>query len=780
MGSSKKSHKERKRSKKDWRSRSQSSSSSQSDSEIYERRRKKPQKDSKEDQPDKHERTHSDEEERHKDSSKYRDEKTSHGERRDRRESGRPEREKRRSATPEFREATPPDGKEKLSMSIEETNKLRAKLGLKPLQTDDGADEKKGSGENNEIFVRTENISDKKEAEAFREKLRSLRDKQKIKEKYGKVKTLADGDEDDDAEKWIEKSRKLQQDKAKAAAREKLLMEMENELGVDDLVNKELSLKKEYTAKDLRGIEIVHKQDRIKEGDTVVLTLKDHGVLDESEDVLENVNLVDDEKAEKSVLNKKLGIDTYNPYDDVDADEFGIVHKKSVLSKYDEEIDGAKKESFKIGINKEQRKQKELEEIRVKLSKQKESLVLPEPALARDYMTGEEMAAFRKPKKKIRKIRKREILKADDLLPLGDEVTKADHGSRSQRVPKHDTEDDLIEPDQDLSNFKVEDDLPEQRYRSRLQKAKNIVKEDLIVQKVAAQIASIKDEPEDDENSSGVPFAPSMIMNSTAEFCRTLGSKSTYVAKETDETKEKSAFDEDMEVDQEPERTMDLEEEEELKNTWSEVDPSVQQKQKQAQRAPHAEVIPVHLEAFPILEAEPNVAQGVAGALKLALKKGFIEDESKNNPAAVKKLQDLSAKNYQIEEKYYDDEGRGRRGGANNHSHGPVSDFRDKSNYKPDVKLDYIDDSGRLLNQKEAFRYLSHKFHGKGSGKNKIDKRQKKIEQIKKLEQMSSSDTPLNTLKLLQEKQKQQQTPYIMLSGGAANTLSGPSGLSKK
>lgn len=96
--------------------------------------------------------------------------------------------EKRRSATPEFREPTPPDDREKLTMSIEETNKLRAKLGLKPLQVDDGGDDdKKGANDNNEIFVRTENISEKKEAEAFRDKLRSLRDKQRIKEKYGKV-----------------------------------------------------------------------------------------------------------------------------------------------------------------------------------------------------------------------------------------------------------------------------------------------------------------------------------------------------------------------------------------------------------------------------------------------------------------------------------------------------------------------------------------------------------------------------------------------------------------
>ena len=45
------------------------------------------------------------------------------------------------------------------------------------------------------------------------------------------------------------------------------------------------------------------------------------------------------------------------------------------------------------------------------------------------------------------------------------------------------------------------------------------------------------------------------------------------------------------------------------------------------------------------------------------------------------------------------------------------------------MKLEYIDDDGHILNAKEAFRYLSHKFHGKGPGKNKVEKRMKKNEQ---------------------------------------------------
>lgn len=69
--------------------------------------------------------------------------------------------------------------------------------------------------------------------------------------------------------------------------------------------------------------------------------------------------------------------------------------------------------------------------------------------------------------------------------------------------------------------------------------------------------------------------------------------------------------------------------------------------------------------------------------------------------------------------------GRRERGG---HS-GPLQDFREKNNFRPNIKLEYVDDDGRPLCPKEAFRYLSHKFHGKGPGKNKQEKRIKKAVQ---------------------------------------------------
>ncbi|ODQ81405.1 hypothetical protein BABINDRAFT_166083 [Babjeviella inositovora NRRL Y-12698] len=59
-------------------------------------------------------------------------------------------------------------------------------------------------------------------------------------------------------------------------------------------------------------------------------------------------------------------------------------------------------------------------------------------------------------------------------------------------------------------------------------------------------------------------------------------------------------------------------------------------------------------------------------------------------------------------------------------------------NYNPEVKLKYTDDFGRELNTKEAFKHMSHQFHGTGPGKAKIDKTLKKIEEERKARELAS------------------------------------------
>lgn len=274
------------------------------------------------------------------------------------------------------------------SLSISETNKLRAKLGLKPLQMDsnEGASSssssKKKTGPGNEPMHKDEwgefyhkpanNMSEKLQAEKLREKFRQNKEKRKLEEKLKKTKTLGDSDEDDDISKWVDSSREKAKAKADAARRAKILEEMDDEFGVNDLVHEETQRqrKKIYSENSLKGLKVDHDLDAFTEGKSVILTLKDQDVLDdENGDTLVNVNMIDDERYRKNIENKKLNPNSYgyNVYDE-QVDEFGNPIERDILSKYDEDIDGKKskkKKTFTIGQNVEQEiaQKKRLQEV---------------------------------------------------------------------------------------------------------------------------------------------------------------------------------------------------------------------------------------------------------------------------------------------------------------------------------------------------------------------------------------------------------------------------------
>lgn len=196
------------------------------------------------------------------------------------------------------------------------------------------------------------------------------------------------------------------------------------------------------------------------------------------------------------------------------------------------------------------------------------------------------------------------------------------------------------------------------------------------------------------------------------------------------------------------------EEEEDEGGKWNQVDLS---------RVAQERFEPEEVVETPILDEEPDVGSGVGAALQLARSKGYLDKETDCRPSNSR-LAHLQAQHYSIEDKSYGDETE--RGNRRERYSGPIQDFKEKDSFKPNVKLEYIDDDGHILNPKEAFRYLSHKFHGKGPGKNKVEKRLKKSQQEGLMKKMSSTDTPLGTLHMLQSKQKEMQSPYIVLSGG--------------
>ena len=120
--------------------------------------------------------------------------------------------------------ATGHEGAERLSLSIDETNKLRAQLGLKPLTLDDnsGTDQdgttKSMNSDENFVHQPPENLTEKKRTEELKRKLAERKEARSLQSKFLETPTIA-SESSDSTTSWIEKSRKLDEEKRKAAAR---------------------------------------------------------------------------------------------------------------------------------------------------------------------------------------------------------------------------------------------------------------------------------------------------------------------------------------------------------------------------------------------------------------------------------------------------------------------------------------------------------------------------------------------------------------------------------
>jgi len=679
-----------------------------------------------------------------------------------------------------------------ISLSIQETNRLRAKLGLKPLEEPKVKTEAEaallGSTDGVDVHKPATNINQIKQQETLQKKLLEIKEKRKINQKLGKVRKLADSDSDDEgALAWIKKSRKMQKEKDLAEKRAKALAEMDEEFGVESLVEQEFSDKrKTYDSKDLKGIQVLHDQDRFKEGMTTILTLQDKGVLDEeADDVLVNYNLMDDEKAEEYVTNKKK-LPDYNPYDDGAVDEYGMFKEKNLLSKYDEEIEGKKANSFQLGAGgkydtfHERQKLMYQESIRQKA----ETLTIPTPKLASEFYSENEMESFNKVKKKVRKIRKKpKMMKADDILPLDDKPTQ-DFGKREvtketeegelmemEAIPgldlveppaQEEEEEDMMGPELDLTGVPVEDDGD---YESRriLSKAKRLKeRNDIPVpEDTFSEIGPVVEEPEETRIIfSSLPG--SVTLNATSEFCRVLGDIPTYGhAGNRPEEEEEELMDYERELAEERLRNEAEQAEQAAKDGWQEVE--IDDKPAAIADEDHG-----------VLDEEAIIGPGIGSALRVAQIKGFIEDENLTKGASSSRITEIDTVNYSIEDKRYDDLDDKFRKRGDRYVGGVTQEFKE-INYKPEVNIEYVDELGRPLNAKEAFRQLSHRFHGKGSGKKKLEKRSKKWDQAQLMKNASSTDTPLGTVNLFREKQRAEKSAYLVLSGANKSTLTGGS-----
>uniref|UniRef100_H3ASQ1 Spliceosome associated factor 1, recruiter of U4/U6.U5 tri-snRNP n=1 Tax=Latimeria chalumnae TaxID=7897 RepID=H3ASQ1_LATCH len=644
-----------------------------------------------------------------------------------------------------------------------------------------------GTSKEDPVVVEAINPIAIKQREELREKLAAMKEKRLLNQKLGKVKAI--GEDDlwlDDTAAWIEKSRKLQKEKEMAEKRAKLLEEMDEEFGVSNLVQEEFGQMKQpsYTSRNLQGLTVEHKIDSFKEGETVILTLKDKGVLDEEGDILVNVNILDKERAEKNVELRKKKPD-YKPYEEEESvDDMAILKPKSLLSKYDEEIEGEKKKSFKLeaGGMADGSWERELQQIREALRSQAQSLDMPQLKLESEYYTPEEMLTFKfnsigveEKKKKLKAVYKADFIylfklrargrgrrqgsdEEEDLEEYEIELTEIPQKSDDTRVENMDISDDdeVKAPDspvvieEDEVELELQKQLEKRRRQKQMQQVQDSgVKVRLLVLMICKCVRGRERERERHTHS--------WFWGERVGVCEreTHSPASGCVC-----VREGGAQLNDFEHDDNRSSNRDTDSDGEENLGWSAVNLDEEKKQTDPSST-----------STTILDEEPIVNRGLGAALLLCKNKGLLETRMQKVARVKAPNKELPSAVYCIEDKMSIDDKYSRR----EEYRGFTQDFKEKDGYKPDVKIEYVDDTGRKLTPKEAFRQLSHRFHGKGSGKMKTERRMKKLEEEALLKKMSSSDTPLGTVALLQEKQKSQKTPYIVLSGSGksmnANTI---------
>ncbi|CAI2355212.1 unnamed protein product [Caenorhabditis sp. 36 PRJEB53466] len=465
-------------------------------------------------------------------------------------ESGKPRRDSSRSPSPPRSKKAaklkePEDnGDPADSMSIEETNKLRASLGLAPLEQDESKVRDAEDGTNEKIYNedgfefrhrKADNWADKKKEQAIKERIEVAKAKREVYSKVLKSKKLADSDEEDSAASFVEKMRQKEEEAKKAAERAAAFDKLDEELGVSALVDK---IKKPKTPKtkgpsDTAGMVIGHGREAFIEGDQI-LVLQDKGVLDDGDEVLVNPNMLDDERHKKNVELRKRK-DPRRNFDE-DVDEFGNLKNFGVLAKYDETLEGEQKKQFRLdetgGVDLEEEK-REMEAFRrMKMAgKRLESLETKKYELASEFYTQDEMVKFRKVKKgkKEKNTRKKKVLKASDLVP----VEPAGGGKgRDFGRRRRDSDDEKVE--ERVEEMKQEDGEVNEADDGKWKKAMHGNGVDLNrLQKLRAKTARNDDDDEDSDDdlmfSGGVDLTGVVIDDDAADELNSMLAKTRKV-----------------------------------------------------------------------------------------------------------------------------------------------------------------------------------------------------------------------------------------------------------
>lgn len=617
------------------------------------------------------------------------------------------------------------------AQAIEEANRLRIAMGMKPLPVPGGGssgsqsqapapaqDEDPSATFDGRQAQAYDNYRKLQEAEAAKrkrdERAAAVKKAREVAQRYAQLEGKGLGEEGDDADldarAWL-KSQKKRQKKIDQLRK----VEEEKE-------RKAAAAAREHSARDLAGVKVGHDMSALLDDGEQVLTLKDTTVLENEDegDELENIDLRAQERLDERLqLKKKKPV-----YDPNDFDDTG---ERSILAQYDDDF-GKKTKNFTLDG---QGSAAELADILGAESNDKAKLeslsldILTAPAS--DYLDISEIKVKKPKKKKSKSTRKRAADDDDALLPVGSAEAEAD-GMVIDSEPilprKRKTVDDVIDDDDDLQAS-----LAAQR-RDVLKKRKRMRPEDLARQ--------LKEEDAQTPEPEAATTGGGLVIDEISEFVGAL-------QKRTDEDERKprrqaeslsvtnmeaGSDDEDVEMANFMEESADSHAEQEQADDLTTIG----------------------------VDEEKSISKGMGAALALLRERGLVKDSNgaELNDRDRRHALFLAEKNRRlakIEEDARRQRERDRASGMlDRMSQREKEEYARKQNtqrdyqtsrvlnemyqrdYTPNFEIKYTDDHGRSLDTKEAFKHMSHQFHGKGSGKGKTDKLLKKIEANKKRE----------------------------------------------
>ncbi|KAF1991403.1 hypothetical protein K402DRAFT_367953 [Aulographum hederae CBS 113979] len=645
---------------------------------------------------------------------------------------------------------------------LEEANRIRVSLGMQPLpvpgaapvsgpifkEADDG-EEPASTIESRSAqgFDNWQKLEAEKAAKAKRAaKKEAIRKEVEKAARFAKLegKGLADSEEEEelDALTWLKQQKKRQRKLEKERAKREAAEEAERKKQQVD-----------YTAADLAGVKVGHELGEFDDGEQI-LTLKDTAVDVSDEDELENADLREKERREERLKLKKKK-PAYNPNE---ADETG-----AILAQYDEEAkkrftldkQGGAQES--VGLLSEGSNAKG---VPVNLD-----ILMEDAPPPSDYMDAPTFKMRKSKKGKPKTARKRVaddegLLPADSAAAGGRDADTAMEGAGSTagRPTKRGISD---------TDFLDDDELQAQlaRHRQAAMKRKKVLRPEDIAKQIregsaADSLPGVMDHGDDNEGGMVINDMKDFLENIQKEkeqpVVRKPKPKKVVVEVNSPSPYAMTPKDDAMDVDQGSPAVDDTGAPMQSVSALLAADANAEEMSNTGLKNEHTfnkglGATLAILKDYGVLDtADTRTHEAHRARQRFLAEKAKRAEEADRNARTQREEDRRNGKLDHMTAHQREEHARKENERREKEESQEMARIFEK-NYKPNVEITYHDELGRDMNPKEAFKHLSHAFHGKTSGKGKTDKKMKKITE----ERRQLAESTLSSIKSANDAKRQ-------------------------